>query len=145
MILTVQNHFGPKKGHDLNQKNSDSSEVDSFKTRKTQGLTLCWNSNQLSTWAHKCNYAYNLFQFSAGTRSLLDKKKSLASHAVACIVPFILFRSEFRLDVYVRCPQLLCRWNGNGMKNENGIKYLHEWIAHATEVKGRNIPEDIFM
>ena len=36
-------------------------------------------------------------------------KKSLASHAVACIVPFILFRSEFRLDVYVRCPQLLCR------------------------------------
>ena len=51
-------------------------------------------------------------------------KKSLASHAVACIVPFILFRSEFRLDVYVRCPQLLCRWNGNGMKNENGIKYL---------------------
>ena len=39
-------------------------------------------------------------------------KKSFASHAVACIVPFILFRSEFRLDVYVRCPQLLCRWNG---------------------------------
>ena len=69
-----------------------------------------------------------------------------SSHAVACIVPFILFRSEFRLDVYVRCPQLLCRWNGNGMKNENGIKYiLTRMNTQMTEVKGRNIPEDIFM
>ena len=23
--------------------------------------------------------------------------------------------------------------------------YLHEWITQMTEVKGRNIPEDIFM
>ena len=27
----------------------------SFKTRKSQGLLLSWNSSQLCTWAHKCN------------------------------------------------------------------------------------------
>ena len=27
-----------------------------FKTRKSQGLPLSWNSSQLSTWAHKCLY-----------------------------------------------------------------------------------------
>jgi hypothetical protein len=29
----------------------------SFKTRKSQRLTLSWNSSQLSTWTHKCHYS----------------------------------------------------------------------------------------
>ena len=34
----------------------ESSEVCSFKTRKSLGLPLIWNSRQLSTWVHKCHY-----------------------------------------------------------------------------------------
>ena len=34
----------------------DNFEVCSFKTRKSQGLSLSWNSNQLTTWAHKCQF-----------------------------------------------------------------------------------------
>ena len=43
-------------GDDLVINCLDSFEVCSFKTRKSQGLSLSWNSNQLTTWAHKCQF-----------------------------------------------------------------------------------------
>jgi hypothetical protein len=83
----------------------------SLKTRKIQWFP--WVETQINSALGHINVTmltiYSSFPPAPGPCWI---KKSFASHAVACIVPFILFRSEFRLDVYVRCPQLLCRWNG---------------------------------
>ena len=46
-------------GWHFNSNFLDSSEVCSFKTRKSQRLVLNWNSSWLNTWAHKCLFILN--------------------------------------------------------------------------------------